>query len=136
MSKRVQESNLKEGSAAAKPKAVNLNFSSMRTILSPDVRDPNCQRNHSLDQSGVPACSWKQSAWATDAGRRCVLQRGNKTMLQNFKYQDTGANGRIFSSTRSWKPSAQWRGPSEGGSWNSTIFRSPIKGTWRKSSRT
>ena len=50
MSKRVQESNLKEGSAVAKPKLVNLSLSSMRKILSEDVS---------------PACSWKQSAWAT-----------------------------------------------------------------------
>ena len=34
MSKRVQESNLKEGSAVAKPKPMNLNLSSMRKIPS------------------------------------------------------------------------------------------------------
>ena len=62
VSKRVQESNLKEGSEVAKPKPVNLNFSSMRKILSQEVRDPNSPGNQSLDPSGVPARSWKQSA--------------------------------------------------------------------------
>ena len=51
MSKMVQESNLKEGSAVATPKLVNVNLSSMRKIPSQGVS---------------PARSWKQSAGATD----------------------------------------------------------------------
>ena len=39
MSKRVQESNLKEGSAVAKPKPMNLTLSSMRKIPSQEVRE-------------------------------------------------------------------------------------------------
>ena len=46
MSKRVQESKMKEGSAVAKPKPMNLNLSSMRKIPSQEARDP-----HSLGKS-------------------------------------------------------------------------------------
>ena len=62
MSKKVQESNQKEGSAGAKPKPMNLNLLSMRKIPSQEVTDPNRPGNQSLDQSGVPARIWKQSA--------------------------------------------------------------------------
>ena len=55
MSKRGQENNLKEGSAVAKPKPLNLNLSSMRKIPSREVRDPNSPVNQILDQSGQPA---------------------------------------------------------------------------------
>ena len=66
MSQSVQESYVKEGSAVAKPKPMTLNLSSMRKILSQGVRAPHSPGNQSLDQSGVPTRSWKQSAWATD----------------------------------------------------------------------
>ena len=59
---------LNEGSAVAKPKPTNLNLSNMREIPSQVVDDPNSPRDQSLDQSGVPARSWKQSAWTTDDG--------------------------------------------------------------------
>ena len=62
MSQRDQESNLNEGSAVAKPKSMNLNLSSMRKVLSQEVRGPNCPENRSLDQHGVSARSWTQSA--------------------------------------------------------------------------
>ena len=85
MSKRVQERNLKEGSAVAKPKLMNWNFSSMRKIPSQEVRDPNSAGNQSLDQSGVPARSWKQSAWATGDGTQ--QRRQNDAQTSNTRKQ-------------------------------------------------
>ena len=67
------------------------------------------QGNQSLDQGGVPNRSWKQSAWATEDGPTMYSQEDNKSIL---------------------KPQTP------GGSKNSTICRSPMQGTWRKSSRT
>ena len=62
MSEKVQESNLKEGLAVAKPKPMNLNLLSMRKILSQQVTDPNSPGNQSLDQSRVLVRSGKQSS--------------------------------------------------------------------------
>ena len=96
MSKRVQESNLKEGSAVATPKLVNVNLSSMRKIPSQGVS---------------PARSWKQSAWATDDDPTMYSQERQQNDAQTSNTRKTGAKRRI-SSTPSWKESAQWRGPS------------------------
>ena len=62
MSKRVKESNLKEGSAVAELKPMNLNLPSFRKVPSQEVSDPNSPGNQSLDQYGVSARSWEQSA--------------------------------------------------------------------------
>ena len=83
MSKRVQESNLKEGSEVAKPKPMNLNFSTMRKILSQEVRDPNSPENQSLDPRGVPARSWKHTrhAESTTAHNVATLQQSLEDRL-------------------------------------------------------
>ena len=96
MSKTVQESNLKEGSAVATPKLVNLNLWSMRKIPSQGVS---------------PARSWKQSAWATDDGPTMYSQERQQNDAQASSHQETGAKRRI-SSTPSWKESAQGGDPS------------------------
>ena len=71
MSKRVQESNLKEGSALAKSKLLNLNLSSMRKGPSHEVRDLNSWENHSLDQHGVSARSCSgHKRWPTMYSQR------------------------------------------------------------------
>ena len=90
MSKRVQESNLKEGTAVAKPKPLTLNLSSMTKIPSQEVRDPNSLAKQTLDQSGVPARSWKQSAWATDDGPTMYPQERQQNYAQtsNNKKQE------------------------------------------------
>ena len=90
LSKRVQESNLKEGSAVAKPKSMNLNLSSMRKIPSQEVRDPNSLGNQSLDQSGVPARSWNQSAWATDDGPTMYSQERQQNDAQTSNTRKQG----------------------------------------------
>ena len=62
MSKRVLESTLKEGSAVAKPRAMNLvskNFLIVKRFLPQDLSDPNSLVNRRLDQSGVVARSRK-----------------------------------------------------------------------------
>ena len=96
MSKRVQDSNLKEGSAVATPKLVNLNLSSMKKIPSQEVS---------------PARSWKQSAWANDDGPTQYSQERQQNDAQASNHQETGAKRRI-SSTHSWKESAQGGDPS------------------------
>ena len=121
MSKRVQESNLKEGSAVAKSKLVNLNLSSMRKVPSQEVRDLDSWEYHSLDQHGVSARTWKQSARATNDGRQCILSE--ETNLQLNPQLET-----VCEVERSIPP--------ESGSENSKICKHPIPDTWRKSSRT
>ena len=76
----------------------------MRKIPWQEVRDP---RNQSLDPSGVPVRSWKQSAWATDDGP--TFSREATKRCANLKHQETSAMRRIFSSTCSWKQSAKGR---------------------------
>ena len=92
---------------------MNLNLSSMKKIPSQEVRDPKSPENQSLDQSGVPARSWNQSVCVFH--RRwpdIVFSREATKRCSNVKHQETGAKRRIFSSTRSWKQSAQGRGAS------------------------
>ena len=62
MSKRVLESTLKEVSAVAKPRAMNLvskNFLIVKKHPPQDLSDPNSLVNQRLDQSGVVARSRK-----------------------------------------------------------------------------
>ena len=70
-------------SAVAKSKLMNLNLSSLRKIPPKDVRD------QSLDQSGVPTRSWKQSAWTTDDGPTMFSQdrQQNDAQTSNTRKQ-------------------------------------------------
>ena len=109
MSKRVQESTLKEGSAVAKQRPMNLvskNLLSAKKDPPRDLSDPNSLGNQDLDQS-------------------CVSARGRK-LLRN-----TNQNPTLYSQERREGRTTS----SESRSCTSTKCRSPIIGTLRKSSR-
>ena len=62
MSKRVQESTLKDGSAVAKPRPMNLvskNLLSVKKNSSRELSDQTSPGNQELDQSEVLVSSWK-----------------------------------------------------------------------------
>ena len=84
MAKRVQESNVKEGSAVVKPKPMNLNLASFRKVPPQEVGDPNSPGNQSLDQHGVSARHWKQIARATNEGPTMCSQERQHSDAQTF----------------------------------------------------
>ena len=113
MSKRVQESNLKELSAVAKPKLMILNLSSTRKVLSQEARGLNSREIKVWTSMVSQPAAGNSLRGPPTMARQCILKRGNKAML---KPQTPGnrEDRRIFSSARSWKQSAKERGPSLG----------------------
>ena len=107
MSKRVQESNLKEGSAVAKPKPMNLNFASFRKVPSQEVRDPNSPGNQCLNQHGVSARKWKQIVRATNEGPTMNSQESQQSDTQTSNTVKHGRRDESSNSVRSWKQSAR-----------------------------
>ena len=89
MLKRGQESNLKEGSAVAKPKPMNLNLTSndvFPTKEQSDVQASNTGKQERRDESSNSTRSWKQS------GRGQSLQEA----FQNLQTSDSGYLEKVF----------------------------------------
>ena len=107
MSKSVQESNLKEGLAVAKPKPTKLNFESFRKVPSREVRDPNSPGNHSLDQHGVSARSWKRTARTTNENPTMFSQERQQSDPQTSNTRKQGRRDESSNSARSWKLTAR-----------------------------
>ena len=75
----------------AKPKPMNLNLASFRKVHSQEARDPNSPGNQSLDQHGVSARSWKQTARTTNENPTMYSQEKQQSDAQT---SNTGKQGR------------------------------------------
>ena len=81
MSKRVQESNLKEGSAVAKPKPMNLNLlEHQENSIAREIRTARRIKVWTRVVSQPAVGNSLRGPLTMD--RQCILKRGNKTMLK------------------------------------------------------
>ena len=129
ISKRVQESPLKNGSAVTKPRPMNLvskNLLSVKKDSSQELSDQTSPGNQELDQSGVLVRSWK------------LLRDTNQNPTMNCQERQEG-DAQSFST---WKQGVPGNSAREGRITNSesrsftfTTCRSPIIGTLGMSSR-
>ena len=131
---RVRESTLKDGSAVAKPRPMNLvstNLLSAKKDPPQDLSDPNSPVNQGLDQSGLLARSRKLLRDQPKPNN--VFSREATTWCSIFYHLETGAERWIFKLGS--RQESERITNSESRSCTSTICRSPIIGTLRKSSR-
>ena len=107
MSKRVQESTLKEWSAVAKPKPTKLKLTSNKKVPSQEVIDPNSLRNQSLDSMVSQLATGNRLRRPPTKAQLWILKRGNKAMLRPQTSGNSGRRDESSNSARSWKQSAR-----------------------------
>ena len=109
ISKRIQESTLKDGSAVAKPRPTNLvskNLLSVKKDSSQELSDQTSAVNQELDQSGVLVRSWKLLR-GTNQNPTMNCQERQQGDAQSFSTWKQGRRDEYSNSARTRKLSAR-----------------------------